>query len=191
MIIKGGTGNGYSVGVNSSNMLLTRSVTESIEHHTNHDDGRGFQVVFNQSPTAANDCFYWIQNTDTDRDLIIEGVNLGFKNATAVDVEVYFKIGDTGTANSGTDVTPVNLNSEAAYTASCTSEKGADLDNAGAGISGGTEFFRLLFPLQDEKSDYHHFPMDIVLAPNGSLSIWATDAGATYYVNITLWYSNR
>lgn len=191
MIINGGTGNGFSAKVNSDNMLYTRAVTESIEHHINHDHGRAFCASFNQSPTAANDCFFWIQNTDTDRDLIIEGFSMGFKNATAVDTEVYFKLGDKGTANAGTDVTPLNLNSEASFTATCTCEQGADLDNAGAGISGGTECMRFLFPLQDEKSAWHNFPMDIALAPNGSLSFWTTDAGATYYINLPIWFTDR
>ena len=191
MIIQGGTGNGYAAGVNSDNMLLARVVQESVEHHVNHDHGRAYQVTFSQSPTAANDCFYWLKNTDEDRDIIIEGVELGFKNATAVDVEVYLKIGDTGTANVPTTVTPANLNSESALTCTCTSQKGADLDNAGAGIAGGTEFCRWLFPLQDEKSAYHNFSADLVLAPSGAMSIWASDAGATYYVNMNLWVYDR
>lgn len=192
MMIEGGTGNGYRVKVNSDNMLHTRSVTESIEHHINHDHKRGFCISFNQSPTAANDCFFWLKNTDSERDIIIEGMSLGFKNASAVDGEVYFKLGDDGTANAGTDVTPQPMNTESAYTATCTAEKGADLDNAGAGISGGTECMRLLFAnIQDRVSTYHNFPMDIILAPNGSISMWATDAGATYYVNMPIWYHDR
>ena len=192
MFIEGGTGNGYAAKVNSDNMLYVRSVDQSIEHHVNRVKKRGFCVSFNQSPTAANDCFFWFQNTDTERDCIIEGVSLGFKNATAVDGEVYFKIGDTGTANAATDVTPVALNSESAYAANCTCQKGADLDNAGAGISGGTECQRFIFAaIQDRSQTWHNFPMDIVLGPNGSISMWATDAGATYYVNMPIWYQDR
>ena len=193
MMIEGGTGNGYKAKVNSDNMLYTRAVTESIEHHINHDHGRAFCVSFNQSPTAADDCFFWIQNTDTDRDLILEGLSLGMKNATAVDAEVYFKLGDTGTANTPSTVTPVNLNTEASYTADCTCQKGADLDNAGAGISGGTECMRFLIGpgVNDKAQASHNFSMDIVLAPNGSFSLWATDAGATYYVNLPIWFVDR
>jgi len=192
MFIEGGTGNGYSAKVNADNQLFTRSVSESIEHYINHNKKYGFCVSFNQSPTAANDCFFWIQNTDTERDCVIEGVSLGFKNATAVDAEVYFKLGDTGTANSATDVTPVAMNTESAYTADVTCQKGADLDNAGAAISGGTECQRFIFAaIQDRTQSWHNFPMDIVLAPNGSFSMWATDAGATYYVNLPIWFIDR
>jgi hypothetical protein len=192
MYIKGGTGNGYAAKVNNHNMLLTRSVEESIEHHINHEHGRGFSVTFSQSPTAGDDCFYWLKNTDTDRDLVLEGFSLGFINATAVDATVYLKIGDNGTANSPTTVTPVNFNSGAAYSATCTSQKGADLDNAGAGISGGTELLRYVFAnVQDRITSYINFPMDIVLQPNGALSWWASDAGATYYLNVPFYFIDR
>jgi hypothetical protein len=194
MEIEGGTGNGYKAKVNSDNMLYTRAITESVEHYTNHDEQRAFAVTFNQSPTAANDCFFWIKNTDTERDLIIEGMMLGHKDATAVDPEVYMKLGDDGTANSGSDVTPVAVNTESPYSATCTCEKGADLDNAGSGITGGTEFGRFLFAAaagQDVSSTMRNFPMDVILAPNGSFSLWATDAGATYYVNLPIWFIDR
>ena len=194
MLIEGGTGNGYKAKVNSDNQLLTRTVNESIEHYHNHDKQRGFAVTFNQSPTAANDCFFWIKNTDTERDLVIEGLMLGLINASAVDPQVYIKIGDTGTAASATDVTPVALNTDSPFSATCTCQKGADLDNAGAGIAGGTEFARFMFADsagQNVNSTFYNFPMDVCLGPNGAISLWATDAGATYYVNLPIWFSDR
>ena len=123
--------------------------------------------------------------------MTLEGMQLGFKNASAVDVEVYLKLGDTGTAASGTGVTPVNVNTESAYTVTCTCEKGADFRQRWCGYFWWIRDWRLLFPLQDEKSSFHNFPMDIILAPNGSFSMWATDAGATYYVTIALWLYDR
>ena len=194
MLIEGGTGNGYKAEVNESHQLFTRAVTESIEHYTNHDKQRAFAITCNQSPTAANDCFFWIKNTDTARDLVIEGVMIGHKDATAVDPEIYMKLGDNGTANVATDVTPVNLNTDSPYTATCTCQKGADLDNAGAAISGGAEFGRFLFADtagQNVSSAMKSFPMDVILGPNGSFSLWATDAGATYYLNIPIWFIDR
>lgn len=189
MIIEGGTGNGYKAKVNDKNHLMVRAISESAEHDTNLRVGRAFTICFNQSPTAGDDCIFYLKNTDTDRNLVVEGLCLGFINATAVDPTVYFKLGDQGTADSPTTVTPVNLNTSSAYTLNATCQKGADLD-AGSAISGGTEFARFVFAGsagQDVSSSYMNFPMDIILGPNGSLSMWASDAGATYYVNFPVW----
>ena len=192
MIIQGGTGNGYSAKVNQDNMLLVRSVQESIEHHMNHDHKRMYMISFNQSLTAANDCMFFLQNTDEDRDLIVEGFCMGFENGTA-DLNVYFKTGDTGTPNSGSAVTPRAMNTESQYAADVTCEKGADLDNAGAALSGGTEFFRILPApnATDFGQTNFNFPADLILAPNGSLSIWSDDSAATFFFNIAIWFQDR
>lgn len=192
MIIQGGTGNGYAVRVDEQNHLWTRAIQESIEHYANHTLRRAFSIVFNQSPTAANDCIFFLQNTDADRNLVIEGYDFGMKNADAADAEVYFKLGDTGTPNAGSTVTPVAINTESQYSADVTCEKGADLDNAGASLSGGTEFNQIVMAnVQDKVMGHINFDSDIVLAPNGAISIWATDAGATYYFNMVCWFKDR
>ena len=192
MIIQGGTGNGYSAKVNKDNMLSVRSVQESIEHHINHEHKRAYNITFNQSLTAANDCMLFLQNTDEDRDLVVEGFDMAFENGTA-DLNVYFKTGDTGTPNSGSAVTPRAWNTESQYAADVTCEKGADLDNAGAALSGGTEIYRICPApgATDGSQTYYNFPADLVLAPNGSLSIWSDDAAATFFFNITIWFHDR
>ena len=118
--------------------------------------------------------------------------SFGFKDGTA-DLTVYMKLGDDGTPNAGSTVTPVATNTESPFTASVTCEKGADLDNAGAALSGGTEFFRIIPApnATDAAQKYYNFPADVILAPNGSLSIWSDDAAATFYVNLAIWYSER
>ena len=108
LIIEDGKGTGKSAGVTEDNKLEVEAVTSSKEHYTNHHDGTAFNITFNQSPTAADDCIAFVQNT-ADDDMVLEGVTIGVKNCTADD-SIYFKLGDEGTRNSATDVTPVNIN---------------------------------------------------------------------------------
>ena len=108
LIIEDGKGSGRSVGVSSENRMLTEAVTFSGEHHANHHDGSAYNVIFSQSPTAADDCIFYLENTSDD-DLCIEGITIAATDVTADD-SVYFKLGDTGTRNSATSLTPVNLN---------------------------------------------------------------------------------
>ena len=146
-------------------------------------------MTFNQSPTAADDCIAFIKNTSED-DMVIEGVTLGVKNCTADD-SFYMKLGDTGTPNSGTAFTPVNMNAGSGNLAEGTFEYGADLDNAGAALSGGSEFERYVFAgVTDSSSACYNFPMDVVLPKNRALSMWVGgSATGTYYVTVSFYYA--
>jgi len=190
MQIESGIGNGKSVAINSKNRMLTDTVTSTSAHDANHNDGRAYNVLFSQSPTAADDCIFYMKNT-SETDLVLEGVTLGFINASAVDAEVYMKMGDSGTRNGGTEVTPVNLNSGSGLLAEVTAEQGADLDGGSATLAGGIEIERWVFAnVQDKSSGYLNFNQDIILKKNGTITIWASDAGATYYANMHMSYHN-
>ena len=182
MIIEDGKGSGIKAAVDFEGMLRTHAVIQTMERHTNDEHGTAFQVPFSQSPTAADDCFFYLCNNSDETQIIIEGCWIGFNDATAVDVEMYFKINDKGTRNTATALTPANCNGGSGMSADCTCEKGADLDGGAATLTGGTEFFRILNTTQDLQTTMFNFEQDVILPKNATITMWATDAGATYYV---------
>lgn len=185
MQIEDGTGKGFKVKVSHENFMEVHAISESVESHVNHVHGNSYHCVFNQSPTAGDDCFFYMVNNSDENHIIIEGVHIGIKDATAVDAEVYFKLSAKGTRNSGTALTPVNCNTGSGIAADGTFEKGADLDGGAATLTGGSEVERYIFAnVQDQISTHFNFEQDVILTKNETLTMWATDAGATYYVTV-------
>jgi len=76
--ISDGQGRGYLAGVCSENRLRVTSVSQSIEAHTNQEEGQAYHLTFSQSPTANDDCILYIQNDDDD-DLIVGGGQLALQ----------------------------------------------------------------------------------------------------------------
>jgi len=188
LILEDGKGRGNSASINNANRLSTEAVSSSVEHHVNHANGASYNVIFSQSPTAADDCIFYMINT-SDTDLIIEGLTLGVINATADD-SIYFKLGDSGTRNSATALTPVNMNTGSGKTASGTFEKGADLDGGAATLTGGIEFERLVIAGATDKSSANfNFEQDIIIPKNKTFTIWiGGSATGTWYVTLNFNY---
>ena len=180
MFIDDGKGSGRRAGINDENRLLTDSVSASVEHHINHHDGLSFNVVIDQAPTAANDCIFYMENTD-EKDLIVEGVMLSVTGAA----EIYFQVDATGTRNSATDVTPVNLNRGSGKTATGNFEYGADLDGGAATLAGGTEVDRYIIRAAKDSTIYN-FEQDLVLPKSRTLSIWSS---STETINATIFFN--
>ncbi len=180
MLIEDGTGSGYRAQVNLEGRLGVTSVSSTVEHHTNHHDGRAFVVLFVQAPTAGDDCvFYLINGAETD--IVLEGINLSVSAAA----EVYIRSGDTGTRNSATALTPVNCNFGSGLTAGGIFEQGADLDGGGAGLGGGTEIERYRF-IADSATDHINFPQDFILPKGSTFTIWSSTTATitcTLYLN--------
>lgn len=188
--IEDGTGSGSRAEV-KDNKLATISVITTEEHHANHVNETAYNVSFSQSPTASDDCIFYMINS-SDIDIIVEGITLGFKNAGAVDAEVYIEIRNIGTRGSVTALTPVNLNAGSGNTASGTFEKGADLQTGGATLASGDEVERFIFAnVQDLVSKHFNFNQDVILPKNQTMTIWATDATATYYVTLPFYYHDK
>ena len=183
-VIEDGKGKGFKAGVDEENMLRVHAVMQTMERHTNDEHGEAYHCIFSQSPTAADDCFFYMVNSSDD-DIIIEGLWLGFINATAVDAEFYVKLGDKGSRNSATALTPANCNAGCGRAADGTFEKGADLDGGAATLTGGTEIERFVFAdVQNLVTKHFNFEQDLVIPKNETMTLWATDAGATYYVTV-------
>jgi len=162
---KGGTGR--IAGVNEENRIIVEAVSASVEHHVNHHDGAAFNALFAVNPDGADDCIFYLKNED-DKDLVIEGVWW----QTSAAEEVYYQIGDTGTAvkTNGADITPVNLNAGSGKTAdavcySNTADGAVDI----TGLSGGSTFQKLW--LTSATSEFFNMGQDVILPKNQTFTI--------------------
>jgi hypothetical protein len=73
-IIEDGKGSRNAAEV-KNNKLLVSGVVSTQEHYANHNQGRGYNINFiNVTPTDADDCFFYMQNTDPEYALSIEGI---------------------------------------------------------------------------------------------------------------------
>ena len=189
MIIQDGTNNGYAAKVDADNRLLTRSRTVSDEHVAN-EHGDAYAVTFSQSPTAAGDCIFYMVNSSDTKNIIVHSAVIGAINVTADDT-FYFKIGDTGTRNSGTALTPVNLNGGSGTSADGTFEYGADLDGGAATLAGGSTIYAyVLADVTDLTSKVFNFEQDIILPKNKTLTMWVGgSATGTFYVTFDFYYA--
>lgn len=163
-----GTGDGYNAKVTNEHRLETLAVTATNEHYANHAQGNAYNLLFDQAPTAGDDCIIYIQNTD-DIDMCIEGIWLSVSGAC----EVYFQLNDTGTRNAATDVVPPNLNAGSGNIADGTFEVGADLDGGAATLAGGTEFQRFVFRAATDSATFN-FEQDVIITKNATLTIWVS-----------------
>jgi hypothetical protein len=173
MIITGGTGNGFAAGVTEENRLQSDCITQTQESHANAHEGAAYHALFDQSATAGDDCIFYMFNNDST-DILVEGIWLSASAAC----EVYIKLGDTGTRNGATAITPTNCNAASGNTADGTFEQGVDLDGGAATLTGGTEVERYVFRAANN-STYFNFVQDIVIPKNQSLTIWNSSATPT------------
>ncbi|MCK5615530.1 hypothetical protein KAR91_77415 [Candidatus Pacearchaeota archaeon] len=173
MLIEDGQGTGKKMGVNDANRGLVEAISSTKEHNANHQDGEAYNALFSQSPTANDDCIFYMAN-DKDITMVIEGITLSVSGAC----EVYFQINDKGSRNSVTEITPTNLNAGSTNSADATVEQGADLDGAAATIAGGTEFQRYVFTAA-AGSNHFNFEQDLVLTKNATITIWCNDSTVT------------
>ena len=174
MIINGGTGNGYAVGVNEENSLKVSAITTTVEHHMNHHDGLAYNLIFSATPTATGDCFVYIKNTD-DADMSFEGIDLWNTASEYIDI----KLNDSGTATGGTAITPINSNAGSGNEADGTFEAGANI----TGLSGGKTAYRI-YHKGSTGMVHYNFEQDIILPKNKTLTLYAELGGTPLGGNI-------
>ena len=187
-----GAGYPYVAKVDEENRLLVLAITRSMEHESNQAHGDAYSLPFSVKPKAADDCIFYMKNTD-DVDMTIEGVTYGATDPTA-DEQIYFKLGDSGTRDSATTATPTNLNSGSGKTATGEFEYGEDLGlGAGAAtLDGGTEFERIVLAgVADKVSTSFNFSQDVILKKNGVLTIYiGSTFSGTYFLTLHFHYHN-
>lgn len=163
-IIQDGKGTGKVAEVDTNNMLAVKAVTITEEHYATHNKGKGWHIVLQQTPTGANDNFFYFKNTSEDETYVIEGFDS--RVASAETLEIY--LNPTGTTSGGTAVTPTNSNtSHQATSMSATIEAGNDI----TGLSNGNLFHRVF--LTNTNTDYINFELDLAVEPGGSLVVRA------------------
>jgi len=130
MIITGGTGNGFAVGVTNENQLEVCAVTRTIDLFCNQADGSTYSLLISKTPTGAGDCFCYMKNND-ERDMVLSSIKLYVATSETISI----KLGDSGTPSGGSDATPVNRKAGCGNVADITCETGVDI----TGLSGGSE----------------------------------------------------
>lgn len=169
MIIEDGTGKGYLASVSSENKLRVTAVTASQEHFANHNQGRGYSLIFESTPVSGG-CFLYVENTDLERDLSIEGFNFKMEADDYVDI----KLNDAGTPANGTTITPANLNTASGFDAQGIFQQGNDI----IGLSGGRLIYRY-YHASSKASVFRNFEQDVILSRNGALTMYIK-TGSTF-----------
>ena len=125
----------------------------------------------------GDDCILFLKN-DNDDDLLIASIALFASGA----VEVYMKLGDTGTRNGAVALTPVNRNAGSGNRADCTCEQGGDLDGGIATLAGGSEVERIAVEANKQTLKIE-WCSAIIIPKNQTMTLWAS---AIVTVNATL-----
>jgi hypothetical protein len=163
LMIEDGTGSGNQAQV-KGNKLLVSGIVSSQEHYANHALGQGFNAIISATPTGAGDYFFYLKNENSDTTMSVEGIWLKMEADDYIEIE----IGDTGSPIGGTDITPVNANSASGNQALGIFQQGSDL----TGLNGGSVFHKI-YHASSTGSMWLNFNMDIVIAPNGVLTLKA------------------
>ena len=180
-IIKDGTGEGYQARVGDDNKLRTRAVIETVEHNANIVNESAFHALFDQTPTGANDCFFYMKNEDQDQDIVIEGID--FYAASSEQIEIY--LDQSGTPSGGSDITPVNCNSGSAISATGDFQQGSDI----TGLSGGSVVQK--WWISNSETLHYNFENDIVLVPNATLTMYAVTGSINVAGTVVFFYQDE
>lgn len=169
MIIRDGTGAGYSARVFSDNHLAVDAIQSTLERSINETTGRVWTIPFETiDPTGADDYFIYIKNN-------------GSTFITVTDFRIFSTVSGivqvrnvSGTAVGGTDITPVGRN------------LGLDLVptdtilQSGVDITGLTNEGIIFFiPLDTaDKGEHLRTSAGILISPGKSIAlIWDTSTG--------------
>jgi hypothetical protein len=121
MLIEDGKGTGRKAEVNSENMLVTRSVTESHLSHVADDEGIAYIITVDDVGPVAGEYTLYIKNTNSSDVFVVDCMTLN-----NVDADVVWKIHQvTGTAAGASVLTPINTNLSSGNTADMTVRGGA------------------------------------------------------------------
>lgn len=168
--------------VSDEGQVAVRAVMRTVEHHANHYHGRAYNALFAVNPDGANDCIFYLKNND-DEDLIVESVWW----QTSAAEEVYYKLGDTGSAvkTNGADITPANLNAGSGQSAdvtcySNTADGAVDI----TGLSGGVTIQKLW--LTSAASVLFNCDQDIIVPKNQVFSIYCVGGDTNLRASVTL-----
>ena len=177
MIIEDGTGTGQKVQVDDEYKMATFAVTLTEEAHTNDFHGEAYHLVFVCSGLLPGAPFIYIKNTDSSKNMILEGISLHTEaNAIITVVKKPTVTTVTGTAN-----VPVNVNVGAGNLADGTFY--TCKSGAVSGVTGGTVMSRIYCCSGCGQED-HNFECDIVVQKNNEVAIFTENVAAISGCNI-------
>lgn len=170
--------------VNSEQQLSVDCVAQTPKHHVNHDHGNSYNALFAVNPDGADDCIFYLKNND-DKDMVIESIWW----QTSAAEEVYYKLGNTGTAvkTNGADITPANLNVGSGNIAdvtcySNTADGAVDI----TGLSGGTTVQKLW--LTSAASTLFDCDQDIIVPKNQVFTIYCVGGDTNLRGTVVFWF---
>lgn len=182
MQLDDGKGRGNKAAVNSSNRLNVSSRVNARIYYVSRDKGRVFSVVSEDSTAASGEMTFHMKNTSSTRDLYISHMDIAAENACGIKL---FKV--TGTAASGTALTPVNLNLTSNHTAE------GDFSSGEAAAITGLTTDGLIHTVRVEanSSDGLHFSDSLILGPTDQIAV-EYNSGATgpVEINTTFYYED-
>ena len=167
MRIEDGKGSGVQAAVTLAGRLATESVSESKEHHANHEEGTAYNLPFSFTSTGTGDstgsCFLYIKNNDPI-DMIVDG----FSYATTGVLQIVK--GVTGTAGGGAGIVPANVNFGSGKVADGTFYGSTKI----TGLTKGTMVERVYCNSAKESKNFN-FEMDMIMPKNSVMCFYTTD----------------
>ena len=163
MKIEDGKGRGYTVGVTEENMMLSKCITVSMEHHANQDHGFCYNMVWQNAAISGNSPFFYIKNTD-DMTMILEGFCAFSTDPGLQYVEI--SLNDTGTAAGGSAGTPANMNAGSGKLADVICRYGNKL----TGLTQGTIIERKYIESGGSCKGFN-FDMDVIMPKNTTFAM--------------------
>ena len=181
-MIRDGTGKGYLAQVDDNNRIHVHSTNSTESKYINKFDKEAYTLpIPNISADASDNCIVYIKNTSSTKDLLIPRIRHRCSGSDTI-VKIY--INESGTPTGGTTLTPNNRNSSSSLKATGTFYKGSDisgLDNNGDQVGG-------IFSKDGDTFQEFAPCSDIILGPQGVLTIRVDNATATNFLGIGLFY---
>jgi hypothetical protein len=179
MQIEDGKGTGYKAEVDTTNLLLTRAITESHAAHISFVDGETYMTECIDAGPVADEYTFYIKN-DSDSELIIDELK-----CFVTDADVVWKLWRvTGTAAGAAVITPQNLNLNSGHDADVTCRGGA------GGVTGLTTSGNVIWTWKTGIALSHYeidFGGRLILGKNDTLAI-EYDAGTGGLVHLNMFF---
>lgn len=167
-VIKDGSGTGRQLRITAENRAAIDSVSRPISQHINEIYEKHFSISFEAvDPTGADDYFFYLKNTGTSN---LHITKTRIKSTVTGTVEYHVV---TGTASSGTAVTPLNRTIGSTTSLIITSE--VDPDFTGL-TNQGVLLRNTLSTVDRDFIDTH--PAHIIIPPGQAVALlWDTATG--------------
>ena len=176
MIIEDGHGTGNKVQVNNEGCMCAKCVTIPFGMHINNEKQEAYSVIIEKTPTAADDCFFYIIN-NSDLDMYVCTLTA----SAATDETIQINIKDTGTPAGTADNIPVNRNAGSGKLADVAAYDGVDI----TGLSGGSVIEQ--FDIDGATgSKTFRYESCIIIPKNQTFTLYAVTGGIALKTSLSI-----